>query len=49
MAPELNGKKIASLATDGFQQAELTDPHKVLGEAGAKTFVLAPKEGEIKG
>ena len=49
MASELKGKKIAILATDGFEQAELTEPRKALDEAGAQTFVIAPKEGEIKG
>jgi protease I len=45
----LNGKKIAILATDGFEQVELTEPRKALDEAGAKTVVIAPKSGEIKG
>jgi len=45
----LHGKKIAILATDGFEQAELTEPRKALEEAGAKTEVIAPKDGEIKG
>jgi protease I len=46
---ELNGKKIAILATDGFEQAELTEPKKNLEEAGAKVEVLSIKEGKIKG
>ena len=49
MASKLNGKKIAILATDGFEQAELMEPRKALDEAGAKTFVISPKSGEIKG
>ncbi|HEY1984664.1 MAG TPA: type 1 glutamine amidotransferase domain-containing protein [Terracidiphilus sp.] len=49
MASKLNGKKIAILATDGFEQVELTEPRKALDDAGAKTFVIAPKGGEIKG
>lgn len=49
MASELSGKKIAVLATDGFEQAELTEPVKALRGAGAETVVIAPKEGEIKG
>jgi protease I len=44
----LSGKKIAFLATDGFEQAELLDPRKALDEAGATTFVIAPNAGEIK-
>jgi protease I len=49
MVSKLNGKKIAILATDGFEQAELIEPRKALDEAGATTVVIAPKGGEIKG
>jgi protease I len=49
MASQLEGKKIAILATDGFEQVELTEPRKALDQAGAKTFVVSPKSGEIKG
>jgi protease I len=49
MASNLNGKKVAILATDGFEQAELTGPRKALNEAGATTEVVSPKGGEIKG
>jgi protease I len=45
----LQGKKIAILATDGFEQVELTEPKKALEEAGATTEVISPKSGEIKG
>lgn len=45
----LKGKKIAFLATDGFEQVELTEPRKALKEAGAETIVIAPKGGQIKG
>lgn len=45
----LKGKKIAFLATDGFEQVELTEPRKALDQAGAETIVIAPKSGEIKG
>ncbi|KAA6460100.1 type 1 glutamine amidotransferase [Acidobacteria bacterium AB60] len=49
MASQLSGKKIAFLATDGFEQVELLQPRKALDEAGATTVVLSPKTGEIKG
>lgn len=49
MSSELKGKKIAILATDGFEQAELIDPRKALDDAGATTVVISPKSGEIKG
>jgi deglycase len=45
----LRGKKIAILATDGFEQVELTEPRKALDEAGATTVLVSPKQGEIKG
>lgn len=49
MSESLHGKKIAILATDGFEQVELTEPKKALEEAGAKTEVISPKSGEIRG
>jgi protease I len=45
----LKGKKIAILATDGFEQVELTEPRKALDAAGATTVVVAPKSGQIRG
>ena len=45
----LEGVKIAILATDGFEQAELTEPRKALQQAGADTEVIAPKAGRIRG
>jgi len=49
MSSELRGKKVAILATDGFEQVELTEPRKALSNVGATTVVIAPKNGEIKG
>ena len=48
MGANLAGKRIAILATDGFEQVELTEPRKALDEAGATTHVIAPKSGQIK-
>jgi putative intracellular protease/amidase len=48
MAGELNGRTVAILATDGFEQVELTEPVKALKEAGAKVEVVSPKSGEIQ-
>lgn len=45
----LTGMRVAVLATDGFEEAELTEPVKALKEAGAKVSVIAPKEGDIQG
>jgi protease I len=49
MSGELKGRKIAILATDGFEQVELTDPKRNVETAGASTEVLSVKEGSIKG
>jgi protease I len=49
MSTELKGKKIAILATDGFEQVELTEPKKNLEDAGATVEVISLKEGQIKG
>jgi protease I len=49
MASSLKGKKVAILATDGFEQSELLEPRRALDEAGAQTQVIAPKSGKIKG
>jgi protease I len=38
----LRGKNVAILATDGFEQSELTEPKRLLEEAGAKVSVIAP-------
>ncbi|EKV31721.1 ThiJ/PfpI family protein [Caenispirillum salinarum AK4] len=45
----LNGKTIAILATDGFEQTELTEPRKMLKDAGATVHVVSPQPGEIRG
>jgi len=43
----LQGKKIAILATDGFEQSELLSPQAALLEAGADIDVVSIKEGQI--
>lgn len=45
----LKGKRIAFLATDGFEQSELVGPRKILDAAGATTVVISIKKGTIKG
>ena len=45
----LAGKRIAVLATDGFEQVELTRPVEALRAAGAKVEIVAPKAGSIQG
>ena len=46
---DLRGKHIAILATDGFEQVELTEPKKALEAAGATTVVVSLRPGWIKG
>ncbi|HEX8507151.1 MAG TPA: type 1 glutamine amidotransferase domain-containing protein [Hymenobacter sp.] len=46
---KLKGKKIAIIATDGFEQAELDEPKKYLEGEGAETHVISLKSGSIKG
>jgi protease I len=45
----LSGKKVAVLATDGFEQSELQKPVAALQEAGATVEVVSPKAGKIQG
>lgn len=49
MATSIHGKKVAVIATNGFEQSELEVPLKALKEHGAICEILAPEEGEIKG
>lgn len=49
MSNELSGKKIAILATDGFEQVELTEPMKAVKDAGAEVEIVSLKDGKIHG
>jgi protease I len=44
----LEGLRVAILATNGVEEAELTEPRKALEDAGAKTTLLAPQPGKIQ-
>jgi protease I len=46
---DMKHMKIAVLATDGFEQSELTEPVKALREAGAAVTIISLKPGEIQG
>jgi protease I len=46
---QLNGKTIAILATNGFEQSELEVPRDRLKAAGATVHIVSPEAGEIKG
>jgi protease I len=47
VAAELNGRRVAILATDGVERVELEQPRKALDGAGAQTTLLSIKTGEI--
>ena len=49
MGAQLEGRKVAILATDGVEQVELTEPRKALEQAGATVHLVAPKGGTIQG
>ena len=49
MANELNGKRVAIVATDMVEQIELLEPRKALDEAGATTEVISIEPGKIQG
>lgn len=45
----MSRKSIAILATDGFEQSELTEPQKALAAAGFDVCIVSPEAGEIRG
>ncbi len=49
MNQSLSGKRVAILATEGFEQAELREPKKALEAAGARAEVISPVTGSIRG
>ena len=49
MAGELQGKKIAFLATDGVEQVEYTEPRKAVEQAGASADLVSLEPGQIQG
>lgn len=46
---DLTGKKIAILATDGFEQSELLMPRDRLVQANAAVEVISPSATSIRG
>ncbi|MBV9720064.1 MAG: type 1 glutamine amidotransferase [Candidatus Eremiobacteraeota bacterium] len=44
----LNGKTIAVLALDGFEEAELTEPTKALRDAGATVEIVSQKREPLQ-
>ncbi len=41
--------RVAILATDGFEEVELTEPARALSEAGARVDIVSPHGGYIQG
>ncbi|KQC33469.1 glutamine amidotransferase [Nonlabens sp. YIK11] len=41
-------KNVAILATNGFEESELTSPKKAFEDAGATVHIVSPEKGEIK-
>jgi len=46
---DLNGKRVAFLATDMVEQAELAEPWKAVEQAGGSPELISLEEGEIQG
>jgi protease I len=49
MPKVLEHKRVAILATDGFETAELFEPKKALEAEGAETVIVSLKSGSIRG
>ena len=49
MASDLNGKRVAFLATDGVEQIELTEPWKAVESAGGRPDLVSIKPDRIQG
>jgi protease I len=49
MSKSLNGKKVAILVADNFEQVEMTEPRKALLDAGATVHIVSPVSGQVKG
>lgn len=45
----LEGKKIAILTENGFEEIELTSPKQALEEAGALVEIVSPQKEKVKG
>jgi len=46
---DIQGLRVAIIATDGVEQVELLKPREALDQAGAKTTVISPKDDKIRG
>ena len=48
MRKDIDGLRVAILAVDGVEEAELTEPRKALEDAGAETTLISVKPGKIQ-
>jgi protease I len=48
MANELQGKKVAFIATEGVEQVELTEPWKAVEQAGAQPELISIEDGDVQ-
>jgi intracellular protease, PfpI family len=49
MPKRIEGKTVAFLVTDGFEDSELTQPWAAVEEAGGVPVLVSPKPGEVTG
>lgn len=49
MTKNIDGKTVAFLLTDGFEDSELTEPWKAVREAGGTPVLVSPKSGGLLG
>jgi protease I len=49
MNESLEGKRVAILVADGFEQVELTEPMQALIDAGADAQIVSPEDGQVWG
>lgn len=45
----LNGRKIAILVAEGFEQSEMVGPRRALEQSGAETYIVSPAKDEVQG
>ena len=49
MEKQLNKKRVAVMATDGFEQSEFEEPIKALKKEGISVDIISLNKGKIKG
>lgn len=48
MNGKLDGKRVAMLVSNGFEQVEMTGPRQAIEDAGARVDLISPEEGKVK-